>query len=257
MNKQEEQSVFSNREMEIASYRRISPLAIATLVLALIAAVVALANKTFIFLPLVVALLSMFTLLLMHRSKQKLMGYTLAALAMFVSLLFFTGLSFYYHHKAQFLEQTAIKNGAVWLEMLKTNRPHAAFQLHHQFRRRKAEGFNLVDHYGSIENPNPEFAMYLELEPEKSILADGQDANIEVVRVVNPPSKTARTRDYFVVYRYTRDGEPEPREFLCQFRRLDSLVIGPQWHIMRIQNLKPDTKRELPAELEDAVFNSG
>jgi len=252
MNKNDEQSAFSNRDMEIGSYRRISPLAITMLVFALIAAVVALANKAFIFLPLVVALLSMFTLLLMHRSKQKLMGYTAAVLAMFVSLLSFTGLSFFQQQKYNFLESTAIEKGAQWLEMLKTNRPHTAFQMHHSVRNRKDKGFNLVDHYGSIEKPKEAFGMYLELEPEKSIMADGQDANIEVERVVSPLSKIPRTQDFFVVYRYTREGEPEPRRFVFRIRRLDSLIIGPQWHVIGIQNLQPETKRELPKELEDA-----
>ena len=225
-------------------------------VFALIASVVALANKTFIFLPFVVALLSMFTLLLMHRSKQKLMGYTMAALAMFVSLLSFAGISFYHQQASDFLAKTAIENGEVWLEMLKTNQPHSAYQMFIPVRARKEKGFNLIDHYGSSENPKPDFGKYLELEPERSILADGQDANIEFVQVASPPSKTPRTRDFFILYRYTRDGEPEPREFVVQFRRLDSVVIGPQWQVISIRNIEPKTKRELPRELEDAKFAS-
>ena len=241
--------------MEIGSYRKISTMAIICFVFALLACLLAFSNKALLVFPILTAMLSVVTLILMHLSKKKLMGFSLAAVALFVSVFSFTLFATYHQKKYDRLHETAIAHGNTWLQFLKTNQPHIAYQLHIPITARKEHGFNLVDHYGSVEQPKSELAAYLAMEPEKSILADGENAKIEIDSVIPRLESKARAVDFFIIYRYKRLGEDKPRLFSCQLRRFDSLISGPEWHIIRVENVLPKTKRSLPQELKDAALN--
>lgn len=248
--------MFSDSDLEVVDYRKISALAIASIVLSSLACLVAFSNKTFLFLPVVTAFLSALTLILMHSSKKKLLGFTLAAVALFISLFSFTLFTTYHQQKFDRINEYAIQHGNTWLQLLKSKQPQIAYQLHIPAQLRKESGFNLVDHYGSIENPKAELAAYLAMEPEKSIIADGENATIEIETVAAKLQSSVRTDDFYIIYKYKREGEKEPRLFSCQLRRFDSLVTGPRWHIVRVTNISPNTKRVLPDELSDILFKS-
>lgn len=245
---EESKSMFSNSDMEIGNYRKISGLAIISFAFALLACLVAFSNKSFLFLPIVTAVISVLVLILMHRSKKKLLGFSLAAAALFISLFSFTLFTTFHQKRYNRIQKAAIEHGNTWLKLLKTKQPQIAYQLHIPIQNRKERGFNLIDHYGTIENPKPELAEYLAMEPEKSIIADGESAKIEIETVVAKLESRTRTDDFYIVYRYERDGEDEPRLFSCILRRIDSLVSGPQWHILRVKNEVPKIERKLPAE---------
>ena len=248
-----EKSIFRQEDVGGGDFRRISGFAITCFVFSILAVLIAFATKTFIFLPVVVAALSVLALCLMHFSRKKFMGYSFAAAALFVSLFGFAALTSFYQHQYNRWHSSAIEKGDQWLELLKTGQMHAAYQMHFPMQHRKKRGFNLEDHYGTIENPKTDLAMYLALEPERLIFEDGQNAKITLTEVVHSTPQAPRTEDFHVVYRYERDGE-EPRFFSCHFRRFDSLLTGPAWHIVRVNNVKPAVERVLPRELEDSLF---
>ena len=249
----ESESTFTDPDLEVHEFRRISGLAITTFVLSIIACAIGIANKNFVFLPLCVAALAVLTLILMHRSIRPMYGFSLAAVALFISLFSFSAISAYHQHRYNHLEQAAIANGQTWLSLLKQNKVYEAYQMHLPVRVRQAAGTDLRWVYGDLENPNENLRRYLELEPEKSIRADGQTANLKLVRVEHDTSRS-RTDDFILIYEYKRPNESEPRLFTCYLRRLDSLITGPQWHIIRVNQRQPSITRVLPKELEQALF---
>ena len=245
MAKIQNESVFTDDDMTVETYRAFSPAALAAFLFSAVTSLIGLVNSNLLALPVVALLFAIFSLFKLLSIKGPSMGWTLTALAIMMPLFAITAPLCYRQIRLYHITDTAIEHANAWLELSKQGKVHEAYQMT-QLRYARAEpGSDLAVELGTTSNPGKELEAYVENEPEISLRKDGDQAKLEVINVNYFQDKSFRNVEHVVVnYRYTRpDGEK--RLFSIDMRR--HVYAGKNevyWSVWEVRNRKPSFERK-------------
>ena len=246
-----ETSAFTDPDLLVDDYRRFSPLALIALLISLGVGVIAIVNKSILPFTVVAAVFSIVTLILMHRSSHRLIGYRLAGLGLFVAVFCGTAGWAYHQYRYQHLRRVAMDVGEQWLDLAQQGRMHELYQLSLQYTWRQPSGTDLVKAYGSLEKPGKEMELYLRQEPERSIREDGDQAKFTLMATLY--NKPRLLREAFILgYLYQRPNG-ETRKFNLHLIRCDyPTPPGPIWYFEGVSNIDPQIDRQATRQQQGA-----
>ena len=245
-----EDSAFTDVDSTLDDYRAFSPLSLLALILALITGVIALVNASFVFLPMIAAVWAALTLVFLHAKGKGKTGVGMAVFALVFALICSTAPISYRHYRFRHLSQTAVEHAQKWLELVQQGKTYEPYQLTLRISKRRSPGTRLSAIYGSKDKPTPDFKVYLENEPEKSIRTDGTNCKLVPLANLLYRKTKAKQEDFYVGFEFQRaDSNLESRFFQVQMRRQEHLEpYGVQWIAEWVFNMRPQLPRRATRE---------
>ncbi|MCH2181598.1 MAG: hypothetical protein MK108_06285 [Mariniblastus sp.] len=238
------QSPFTDVDLTIENYRPFSILSLACLLLAALAGIITIVKPSLIFGSVAMAVFASAILIWLHPQRQKLLGYRLAGIALFISLFVVAASIAYQQYRLVHLQNTAVRFCNEFLDLAKQGRMHELYQLTLNYDNRAKPGESLVERYGTLTSPGPELDMYLKQEPELSLRQDGDQAELNLL-LKSYIEREIYKEKFMIGFKYNRpDGEA--RYFSMFLMRLDyPEPHGPQWYVYNITNYQPSIPRNL------------
>ena len=238
------QSPFTDVDLTIENYRPFSVISLICLLFSLLMSVIVIVKHDFAIGAMAAAVFAIALLIWLHPRKQKLSGYHLASVALFVSLFAVTASTAYQQYRISYLQNAAVRISNEFLDLAKQGRMHELYQLTLDYNYRVKTGGSLVERYGTLTSPGAELELYLKQEPELALRQDGGQGKLQPI-IKSYLGIDIYKEKFLVGYKYERpDGEIRFFSlFLVRFNYPQP--IGPQWQVYNITNYQPAIPRAL------------
>ena len=227
-------STFSQRQEEMAGdYRRISGLAMATLLFGLLS-VVALAHPAAWVVPLIGLVLGLFSLFTITRSES-VSGSFAAWVGISLALFFLAWASSSYYFQRRVVYQEAQAVAAKWFDMVLAGEAEMAHQAMLHPARRQAVGLSVDDYYTKDEKAREDLELLFAGEPAKTLLNYGTDATVKLVENVTQDVDVATAKLVRQVYRITKPGQDPIDAMLSITRQIRDDLGRVSWIVASIE----------------------
>lgn len=255
----DQESVFTDQDMTLETYRAFSPLALTSFFVSLLLSSIAVINPVLVGLTIPAILLALVCIGLLFRNRHKMTGFKLAGLALAFPISAGAGVLSYQWIRFEFKQAEAIRHADEWLQLVEEGKTHEPFELMQLRYARQPVGTDLAAVYGDEHNPGPELEYYLRNQPERDLREDGGTGTWTHTNVYFQRDPLVPTADRFIVEYDYRRPSGESRVFALDMRRHlygDKQVV---WSVDRVINNVPREERfkyeeveKPPAEGEDA-----
>jgi hypothetical protein len=234
---------FSDDQMlAVEDYNPFSIMALLVCLFAVMCCVLAVFNHKLIGLPFLSAIAAIAAIYALHAGNMA-RGHYLAGFALCASMFTFSMAVSYQTMRYKHLEAKAIEHGETWLNLVKAGQIYEAHEMTLEFEKRHAEGSDLTQFYGPVDQPDLAVAEYLDVQPEKSIREIGENAKIRRgdIAYERPYSIVDRFEIHYYLDR-SATGEDD-FHFTIMFLRTKPLVEDIYWEIEGLVNVEPPTPR--------------
>ena len=244
-----------HEEELLDNYKPISALSIVALIFGVLGALTA-TKSFFMFLSILAIVLAVLAILRMSLSRQEMVGWTAAYLALGLGIFFCVSRVSYEQFRIQQISKDSVPIATDWLGYVSKGKMYQAHQLTLDYYDREFAGANLVKLYAlypriksdmtssEIEmskesSKRGQYEKFCSEDPMKTIIEHAKKEETEFKFVRNVKHFRLKLKEDLVVQewrmKYLLDGKPTVLEFRIRVRRVDlGMYFGAHWYIERV-----------------------